>query len=150
MVSSALSRTAGIYRVIDANLNRAKEGLRVCEDITRFILDDTRLTSNFKNLRHKINSHIKGLDNFSLLIRQRESKKDAGRKLWNKSEVKRSGFKDIFSANIQRVKESVRVLEEFTKLDDVDIALDIKQIRYDIYELEKKVIKKFQSVLRNR
>jgi thiamine-phosphate pyrophosphorylase len=133
MVSSALSRTAGIYRVIDANLNRAKEGLRVCEEITRFILDDSKLTSNFKNLRHKINSHIKGLDNFSLL-----------------SEVKRSGFKDIFSANIQRVKEAVRVLEEFTKLDDVDIALDLKQIRYDIYELEKKVIKKFSSVLRHR
>ena len=150
MVSSALSRTAGIYRVIDANLNRAKEGLRVCEEITRFILNDSKLTSNFKNLRHKINNHIRGLGNFSLLIKERESKKDAGRRLLNKSEVKRSDFKDIFSANIQRVKEALRVLEEFTKLDDVDIALDLKQIRYDIYELEKKVIKKFSSVLRHR
>ena len=43
-----------IYRVIDANLNRAKEGLRVCEDTVRFILKDKILTKKIKKLRHDI------------------------------------------------------------------------------------------------
>ena len=31
-----------IYRVIDANLNRLKEGLRVVEDIKRYVFDDAK------------------------------------------------------------------------------------------------------------
>jgi thiamine-phosphate pyrophosphorylase len=146
----SLSKTKGIYRVIDANINRTKEGLRVCEEITRFVIDDRNLTSQFKKIRHQVDSVVKNLRNNPRLLDERESLKDVGRTIKNRNELKRVDFRDIFFANIQRVKESIRVLEEFSKLDNVNIALKFKDIRYDIYALEKKVIKKLSSLCHHR
>ncbi len=171
----------GVYRVIDANINRTKEGLRVCEEVARFIIADRNLTSQFKKIRHEVRYLVNNLRNIPRLIAEREALKDVGRTLRNKSELKRLDFQDIFFANIQRVKESIRVLEEFSKLDNVidlcltkgtkrsgfregkscfrpsmskakvnNIALKFKKIRYDIYALEKKVIKKFPSLCHHR
>ena len=47
-----------------------------------------------------------------------------------KSELKRENLSDIFYANAQRVKESLRVLEEVTKLLDPRCALKLKKLRY--------------------
>ena len=66
---------------------------------------------------------------------------DVGKKIFV-NELKRENFKDIFFANIQRVKESVRVLEEFAKLRQKSAALKLKKIRYALYELEKKILPK--------
>jgi thiamine-phosphate pyrophosphorylase len=138
----------GLYRIIDANINRAKEGLRVCEEVTRFILDDKKLTSGFKRVRHRIDSLCEGLRKDPRLISQRDSLKDVGLKVNNRAEFVRRDFADVFCANIQRVKESIRVLEEFTKLNDIKVAQGLRKIRYDIYELEKKVAGSLPS-LRN-
>lgn len=43
-----------IERLIDANLNRIKEGIRVIEDVNRYIYDDAALSSTLKQLRHKL------------------------------------------------------------------------------------------------
>jgi thiamine-phosphate pyrophosphorylase len=126
-----------INRVIDANINRAKEGLRVCEEVTRFILDNRRLTSELKIIRHNLSSVAVSLAAKDKLIKERSSLKDVGRFL-KANELRRSGVSDIFSANIGRVKESVRVLEEFSKLINLKAALGFKSIRYRIYEIEKK------------
>jgi thiamine-phosphate pyrophosphorylase len=133
----------GIDRIIDANINRLKEGLRVCEEIARFILNNHMLTTEFKKTRHKIDWVMKG--RFSDLIKSRKSLSDVGRKI-HIEELKRQNIKDIFFANIQRVKESIRVLEEFAKLKDKNIALGFKKLRYNIYEIEKKVAKKITSI----
>ncbi len=126
-----------INRVIDANINRAKEGLRVCEEVTRFILDNRRLTSELKIIRHNLSSVAVSLAAKDKLIKERSSLKDVGRFL-KANELRRSGVSDIFSANIGRVKESVRVLEEVSKLINLKAALGFKSIRYRIYEIEKK------------
>ena len=39
--------------MIDANLNRLKEGLRVVEDIKRYVFDDAEVAYKIKSLRHK-------------------------------------------------------------------------------------------------
>ena len=135
------SDTAGIKRIIDANINRAKEGLRVCEEVARFILNSRALTQEFKRLRHGINSITKRPGFFLNPIEQRDSLNDTG-KLIYAQELKRKDYRDIFSANIQRVKESLRVLEEFSKLKDRSSALSFKRIRYSVYELEKKAQRK--------
>jgi len=135
-----ISKTKVIYRVIDANINRLKEGLRVCEEITRFILDNRRLTFEFKKIRHKIDAILSRLPENIELFKERRSDSDVGRKIYV-NELKRENYQDIFFADIQRVKESIRVLEEFTKLIDKRIAVKFKKLRYDIYELEKKVAK---------
>lgn len=137
-----------ILRIIDANLNRLIEGVRVCEEIMRFILEEKNLTKKFKRLRHKISSVINSIPvSKEGLIDARDILKDIG-KISIKPELKREDWRDIFFANLSRIKESIRVLEEFSKLLDKKIALDFKKIRYDFYEIEKKAVKKVLS-LRN-
>lgn len=125
-----------INRIIDANINRTKEGLRVCEEIARFILESRSLTFKFKQIRHEIDTLIKKLP-IEDLLKERESNKDIGKNIFLK-ELERNSLQDIFSANLQRIKESLRVLEEFCKLKHRDLAKAFKKIRYDIYGLEKR------------
>lgn len=132
------------YRIIDANFNRLQEGLRVCEEVARFILDSKDLSLNFKRLRHNIKNILNVLpaDLKRGLIYFRDSDFDVGRPT-SKLENKRKNSKDIFVANIQRVKESVRVLEEFSKLINDRLSAKFKELRYRIYTLEKKTLARF-------
>lgn len=127
-----------LCRILDANFNRAKEGLRVCEDICRFILDRKALTQSFKEVRHDLTQAMScwGIREF---IRARDIEGDVGKKT-TAGELKRSEAEDIFLANIQRAKESVRVLEEFAKLKNIPAARRLKNLRYRLYALEKKVV----------
>jgi len=138
-------RKDNFFRIIDANLNRVKEGLRVCEEITRFILDNHKFTVDLKKIRHEINEIIRKVYPTSTLIKERNSDGDVGRKN-SRGERKRVSCKDIFWANIQRVKESLRVLEEFSKLKDEKAALCFKRLRYKVYEIEKDSFKKISTL----
>lgn len=137
-VNPELSRR--VDRIIDANFNRAKEGLRVCEDVCRFIFDAGHLTRSYKTARHRLTEVMRMLK-IPELIRSRDIVKDVGRASTS-VEFKRKDAMDIFYANSQRVKESIRVLEEFTKLRDPKLAEQLKQLRYKIYALEKNVIER--------
>lgn len=138
---STSSIIAGM-RIIDANLNRSREGLRVCEEITRFILEDARLTSELKALRHGISHSIKKFPgSYKVLLESRNSRTDVGKKVLNKS--RRRNYRSVFLANIQRVKESLRVLEEFSKIFKRPLSNKFARLRFRTYELEKKAIVKF-------
>lgn len=132
-----------IYRIIDANLNRTKEGLRVCEDIARFVFDSKSTTRQYKNIRHQL---LEALEAFNIrqtdFIKARNVRADVGRAS-TIAEFKRGNVKDIFYANSQRAKESIRVLEEFTKLLNRKPAEHFKKLRYRIYSLEKDIVEKF-------
>jgi thiamine-phosphate pyrophosphorylase len=141
-------KSNGINRIIDANINRLKEGLRVCEEISRFIMNDRKLTVQFKKTRHSLDSLACRLAPIAQRLRGRKSLKDVGKNVHLETELKRNDLADIFYANIQRVKESTRVLEEFAKLKRSSEALGFKKIRYEIYELEKKVITKLPCLRR--
>jgi thiamine-phosphate pyrophosphorylase len=135
-----------IFRILDANFNRAKEGLRVCEDIVRFSFNSVKLSEGLKNLRHNITDSLKLLNiKLANLLSERDASKDVGRKSF-RVELKRKNISDIFTANLQRAKESVRVLEEFSKLINQKAAVNFKEIRYKIYQLEKEASKKFSSL----
>ncbi len=139
-----------ISRLFDANLNRLREGLRVLEDVARFILDDRNLTRALKRIRHDLNDILldcSALDQFNGL-RQRGIEADVG-KFTVKSELKRDGVLGIYLANCQRVKESLRVLEEFLKLYDSKKAVSMKKMRYAVYGIEKRSIEKIISVCDN-
>ena len=84
-----------VDRIIDANINRAKEGLRVCEEITRFILDNRALTQELKLIRHKIDPIVKLLPSSFELIKTRKSLKDVGMTI-SAGEYKRKNVRDIF------------------------------------------------------
>lgn len=126
-----------LYRVMDANLNRAKEGLRVCEDICRFVYDQRQWTAGFKAVRHQLTAAAVGLG-IPKLVAARHIEGDVGKKTVN-SELARRKIDDILYANAQRVKESIRVLEEFAKLKDRRISESFKKLRYRMYALEKNI-----------
>ena len=127
-------------RIIDANFNRTKEGLRVCEDICRYILNAQSPTRHYKAVRHQLTEVLSDL-NVPGLIRSRDIAGDVGRRS-TEAEFKRRGAMDIYYANSQRVKESIRVLEEFAKLRNKQIAGKLKKLRYRVYALEKTVIER--------
>lgn len=135
-----------IYRIIDANINRAKEGLRVCEEVARFVLNDRGLTAGLKSLRHRMQSLSAGVNSKAVFLKARNIRGDVGREVGTVNEFKRNNCADIFFANIQRVKESLRVLEEFAKLNKPKQALSFKRLRYTVYEIEKRVALKSKAL----
>ena len=141
-----LTRVApkSIYRILDANINRATEGMRVCEEILRFIANDRKLTNRFRNMRHQVFKLLGQLAR-EKFISKRDSRKDICRGI-SHDEIRRGNYQDIFFANMQRVKESIRVLEEFYKLLDLNTVIKLKKIRYRAYEIEKKAALKLSAL----
>ncbi len=109
-------------RLIDANLNRIREGIRVIEDIARYILNDLSLATSLKTLRHK--ARIGDSKLLELLLQHRDIKNDILKKS-TPSENTRANLREIAIANFKRSEESARVLEEIFKLDSMnDLAVD--------------------------
>lgn len=132
-----------ILRILDANLNRSREGLRVCEEISRFILNSRTLTGELKSIRHRISGIVKRLpERHKLIFYSRDAKGDIGRKCRMESAKDRRDCADILIANMERVKESLRVLEEFFKLSDRSVSAKFEAMRFEIYDFEKKALKK--------
>ena len=117
-------------RLIDANLNRLREGIRVVEDIFRYIYNDKQTAIKLKELRH-----LSRLENYIELLETRDVKNDV-LKSSIKSEQNRSDLYSILIANFKRAQESSRVLEEFTKLTSIKDSENFKYIRYELYNLE--------------
>jgi len=134
------------HRVIDANLNRSREALRVCEDITRFILDDAFLTKSLKDVRHKISRIADRLIEKSL--NSRDIGRDVG-KAGSFDKIKAEDFTSLFYKNIHRAEESIRSLEEFSKLASKRLSTDFKALRFKVYSVEKKAIKKLLTLRSN-
>ncbi|MDD2651926.1 MAG: thiamine-phosphate pyrophosphorylase [Sulfurimonas sp.] len=123
-----------LYRVIDANLNRLKEGIRVVEDIMRYKNNDKTLSHKLKNLRH-----IANVQESLELLKYRDSINDVLRQTI-KSEMNRTDLTDIILANFKRAQESARVLEELYKLYSAEYSENFKYIRYELYTLEKEIL----------
>ncbi len=127
-----------LFRVVDANLNRLKEGIRVIEDIARYSFNDKPLATKLKSLRHQSK-----VDNLESLLSSRDSVNDVLRPTI-KSEMNRSDIKSIIIANYKRGQESARVLEEMYKIIDPALSENFKTIRYELYALEKENILSFE------
>ena len=96
-----------ILRVLDANMNRAVEGIRVLEDTARMLLDHRELTSSLKDIRHSLTQIIKqekGLD--EMMLSARGSDRDVLRSGETKSEQTRDSVISIVRANAARSQES--------------------------------------------
>ncbi|QOP46762.1 thiamine-phosphate pyrophosphorylase [Sulfurimonas paralvinellae] len=120
--------------MIDANLNRLKEGIRVVEDIMRYRDNNKELSKKLKSLRHQAR-----ITETKELLKNRDSINDVLRSS-TKSEQTRSDIQSILSANFKRAEESARVLEEIFKLEDIERSENFKTIRYELYNLEKEII----------
>lgn len=121
----------GLYRVIDANLNRLKEGIRVIEDMARYADNNKDISSRLKTLRH-----LSKIDDVKPLLESRDAQNDV-LKMTRESEMERSSVDSILIANYKRAQESSRVLEELYKVVEPELSERFKKIRYELYTLEK-------------
>ncbi|RDU62845.1 thiamine-phosphate pyrophosphorylase [Helicobacter didelphidarum] len=120
--------------MIDANLNRLKEGIRVIEDIFRFIYNDKEIAYQLKKLRH-----LAIIDNYNEILQSRDIINDIAKESIA-TEIYREDIGAILHANFCRICESARVLEECLKLENYvryGKSETFKQIRYEAYNLHK-------------
>ena len=125
-------------RIIDANLNRIGEGLRLLEDIARLILNDARLTQQLKTMRHKLLESDLSFNR--QLLESRNSEGDVGIHLETPGDTERE-LPIMAVANSRRVQESLRAIEELAKLPEVKLDPEkFKQARFNLYTLEQNLI----------
>ena len=117
-------------RLIDANLNRLREGIRVVEDIFRYIYNNKEISTKLKSLRH-----LARTKNYYELLETRDVENDVLRESI-KSEQNREDLNSILIANFKKAQESSKVLEELTKLSSIEDSENFKYIRYELYNLE--------------
>lgn len=127
---------ARALRILDANLNRAREALRVLEEHARLVLDDAALSERARGLRHALAEP--GLDPFTLLA-ARDIEHDVGTDRGPAADRPRVDSADVARAAAKRLTESLRCLEEYGKLVDPAAARRIERLRYDAYALEQAV-----------
>ena len=128
--ATGLAQSA-IYRILDANLDRAREGLRIIEEWCRFGLNHSHFTEECKQLRQEIaqwhNDTIRAA---------RDTSNDLGTALSHPQEEQRSSVAQVLRANFCRIQEALRVLEEYGKIESPQMGAAFKQMRYRVYVLE--------------
>ncbi len=129
------SMQPALYRILDANLDRAREGLRVIEEWCRFGLNHSHFTNQCKHLRQELATW-----HHSDLRSARNTPDDPGTELTHPNEATRGTIEQVLQANFCRVEEALRVLEEYGKVYSQDMAASLKQMRYQVYTLESQLM----------
>jgi thiamine-phosphate pyrophosphorylase len=131
--------TTALWRALDANANRAREGLRVAEDVARFVWNDASLTAFLKKIRHGVTgAETRLFHSVGRRLSVRDVQGDPGCGNREKSEKKRRGPSGLFRANLKRAQEALRSLEEFSKLIHRVESKAFKRLRYAAYLAEEK------------
>ncbi|MCC6579446.1 MAG: thiamine phosphate synthase [Phycisphaeraceae bacterium] len=128
-----------VYRILDANANRAREAMRVMEDAARFLLDDARLSEQVKSLRHDFATAIQP---FAGMIHDRDTPGDVGTAIEGAGEFHRADVSDVTQAAGKRLSEALRSIEEYSKTlgeTGQTLARAAEQLRYRGYELERRL-----------
>ncbi|RAM48374.1 MAG: thiamine phosphate synthase [Hapalosiphonaceae cyanobacterium JJU2] len=124
-----------ICRILDANLDRAREGLRIIEEWCRFGLNNSQLTGECKRMRQELATW-----HTADLRAARDTPGDPGTELTHSQEEQRASIKSLLQANFCRVEEAMRVLEEYGKLYHPNMGKAFKQMRYRVYTLESNLM----------
>jgi hypothetical protein len=134
-----LAMERAVYRIIDANFNRAREAMRVIEEFCRFALNSAPLSERAGELRHKLSAAIGKLD-VGGLISSRDTLGDVGVGRTLTSQLQRAELKDCFAAACKRLTEALRALAETTQPLNPSVSHTIENLRYSAYTLEKDIV----------
>jgi thiamine-phosphate pyrophosphorylase len=115
-------------RIIDANLNRVSEGLRVIEEYLRFVCSHVALSQQIAQLRHTLNATETAYEDHLMCRNVAEDARAYA------PPTKRGDMVTLLRANFKRALEGLRVLEEYTGNSTYN------RLRYDLYMLEKEVV----------
>ena len=138
MRRSADGTSKSVLRLIDANANRALEGLRVCEEVIRFHFEAPALFRRSRALRHAIAQAVTRLPiSPRELVRARESGRDVGR---SSPASRVATLERLMIINLQRTKESLRTLEECARLIAPRHTGTFQRLRFRTYEVERDLL----------
>jgi thiamine-phosphate pyrophosphorylase len=133
-----MNQIQAIQRIIDADLNRLGEGLRVLEEIARFMLEDASLAITLKTLRHELAPQ--GSSYKEQFLSAREVENDVGMNIQVGDQGKPRELMEIVVANARRAQESLRVLEELSKMPGSGLRSGrYSNARFQLYTLEKEL-----------
>jgi len=124
-----------VARLIDANLDRAREGLRVIEDWCRFGLDRQDLVVPLKDWRQQL-----GQLHHDRYRQARSTATDSAAGLGHPAQDTRTDSVAIVKANASRVQEALRVIEEFARNGDAVLARTAAAVRYALYDHEVRIL----------
>ena len=127
-------------RIIDANLNRATEALRVIEEIARFYIEDKDSSTKLKNIRHELATIMDY--KYSQLLESRDTVGDIGVDIANPSQ--KQELTTVFKANFKRLQQALRTLAEYSSIEGLDLNI-FEKARYQSYTLEKEMFEKLSS-----
>jgi len=126
-----------ILRIIDANLNRSREALRSLEEAARLGMDDARVASRLKDLRHGLREYEATLGlRPGDLASFRDPEGDVGRCA---PAAPYGAVEELATANARRLSEALRVLEEYGRLFGKG-SETASRIRFEAYALEKVLV----------
>ena len=134
-----------IAQLIDANLDRAREGLRVMEDWCRFGLKREDFSIQIKDWRQQLGAH-----HLHIYRKARLTSEDPAMGVSHPLQKDRSTPEDIFIANSSRVQEALRVLEEFTRITDPKLSEVATRIRYKTYEIKINVLNTNEGIKKRK
>lgn len=126
--------------MLDANLNRAKEGLRVAEDTARFVLNDHDLAGMCRNLRHRLHQNSQAWPvSHHAIIAERDTNADTAQSHGVRSATPRDGLADLVGSSMSRAAEALRCIEDVMRLIDAgsENAAAIEQLRFASYDIAK-------------
>jgi thiamine-phosphate pyrophosphorylase len=131
-----------MLRIIDANLNRAREALRVLEDIARFVHDDRLTSSRLKSIRHSLTEALQPLA--VSLIRARDVNGDVQK--FDRRARPEKNLRGLTAANFKRAQEALRSLEEAITLITPALHPRFMSLRFQVYELERSLARRQQLI----
>ena len=135
------NRKSAVWRLVDANANRAREGLRVVEDTARFILERSDASAALRQLRHRLDQLVRR--HYATLLRHRDVDADPGRT--NASAKHRGGVPALLATNFKRCAEALRVLEEYGRVLSPRAVHEVQAIRFQVYQWEKKLLQSIRG-----
>lgn len=130
-----------IFRILDANFNRAREALRVAEDCGRFVLNDPAVTAMAKTMRSDLRGVLERMPTEEFLA-SRDTAGDLGTELSSPLEPVRQGLEGVVAAACKRLSEALRTIEEYSKIVSPSSVLEIQRMRYNGYTLEQRVMQR--------
>lgn len=131
--------------MLDANFNRALEGCRVIEDALRLGgRQMSPMDSRFfrvKTFRHRL-SFLRSRFGIRRMLAARDVMRDAGAFRRDALEKRHASYYSLLVANLQRIKESLRVIEEVSRAVPAAANLSdtAKRLRFQAYTLEENVL----------
>ncbi|NLH17599.1 MAG: thiamine phosphate synthase [Phycisphaerae bacterium] len=125
-----------VYRILDANFNRAREAARGMEEFCRFVLNDEGLSGRCKQIRHRLCAAYRGIDAGRLLA-ARDTEGDVGRGMSVEGQMGRTDLEGCLTASVRRWGEAMRALAEAGQMIHRSAAAEFERLRFEGYAIEK-------------